>query len=207
MTRPWLGSFATVMMMLLACGDDVDEAGDGGTGDSSSSEGSNTNPTTDPSATNPSTDPSADGSETTDNDTGPDDTGPTETGSTGGSSDGSETTNADTSATDSMGDSGSSSSGEPPSADYPMCMSDDDCSDPYTLCWPPEKFGEPTFCTLECEAADECPVPSTGEAVPVCEGPPGTNICALDCTEGECPDGMECVDIFGNGAFMRCTYA
>lgn len=203
MTRPWLGSFATVMMMLLACGDDVDESAD--TGDSSDS-GSSTNPTTDPTMTDPTIDPSDDGPDSTGVDTGTD-TGTVDTGSTGGSSGGSETTDAetDTSGTDSTGD--SSSSGEPPVDDYPSCMADDECTDPYTLCWPPADFGDPNFCTLECADAKECPVPSSGAAVPVCEGPPDTNVCVLDCSEGECPDGMDCVDIFGNGAFLRCTRA
>ena len=84
-------------------------------------------------------------------------------------------------------------------------MEDDDCTDPYTVCWPPMDFGTPNYCTLECESEDDCPVPDSGTATTVCEGPPGTDICALDCTEGECPDGMTCVDLFGNGAFMRCS--
>jgi hypothetical protein len=44
-------------------------------------------------------------------------------------------------------------------------------------------------------------VPSTGTAVPVCEGPPDTNICVLDCTDAECPDGMTGVEVFN---LMRC---
>ena len=51
-----------------------------------------------------------------------------------------------------------------------------------------------------------CTEATSGEAVPVCEGPPGTNVCILDCSEGECPTGMECIDVFGNGMFLRCVW-
>ena len=210
MTRAWLGSLAGVLWMLSACGSDVDEADIDTEESSGSDSGSNTSPTSDPTMTTMTTmtsltDASADGSESTDVDTGTPDTGSNDTGSSGGSSDGTETTDADTSGTDSTGD--GSSSGGPVGDDYPTCMGDDECSDPYTLCWPPMDFGAPNFCTLECEDAKDCPVPTGGDAVPVCEGPPDTNVCVLDCTEGDCPEGMACIDVFGDGNFMRCLWA
>lgn len=203
MIRLALRSFLVLTMGLTACGDDVDEADsdDDETSGTDSGEDTNTNPSTDPmtmTMTDP-TDPSADGSSSDGPaDTGPNDTG-TETGTEGS------TTDPDGTGTETAGSTDESSTGTTPGGEYPMCMSDEDCSDPYTLCWPPEEFGMPVYCTLECESEKDCPVPSTGEAVPVCEGPPGTDICSLDCTGGvACPDGMTCVEIFMD--FERCTY-
>jgi len=202
MQRTWLPSFAGVIVIMgvLACGSDPDESDDD-TGESSGTDsGSNTGMTS-----NSTTLTTTSTASTTDSTSTSADTGPGDTSSADTTSDGTEaTTDPDTSGTD-TGTSDGSSSGEPPADAYPACMADEDCSEPYTLCWPPKNFGTPNFCTLECTDAGECPVPTSGEATPVCEGPPDTNICVLDCTEGECPDGMNCVDIFGDGEFMRCT--
>jgi hypothetical protein len=200
MTRLGLRSFTCLCLGLLACPADTSGV-DEDTGDSSDSGSeSGTNPSTDPMTMTDPTDVSADGSSSSGGsaDTGPDDTG-TDTGTgTEGS-----TTDPD-SGSETAGSSEDSSTGTPPGGEYPPCMADDECSDPYTLCWPSDDFGMPNYCTLECESADDCPVPSSGEAVPVCEGPPDIDICALDCTDGECPDGMTCVEIFMD--FERCVY-
>ena len=191
-----------MIAMALACGPDLDEVG-GGSGDGSgSSSGSTTNttmPTTN--TTMPTTTQStADGT----SGTGPLDTGPSSATGTGGPDATTDEPATSTSGT-TAGTSEGSSSGEPPGESYPGCMDDADCPEPYALCWPPIDFGTPNFCTLECGNAGECPVATSGTATPVCEGPPGTDICVLDCSMGECPDGMTCVDIFGNGDFLRCT--
>jgi hypothetical protein len=178
----------------MACGPD---GGGGGTEDGSGSgSGTDASPTT--STTNTTNDPTSTSNGSAD---GTGSTTAVDTGSSGPEA----TTDPGTTTTEVTGSSDGGSSGEPPPESYPGCMADEDCSDPYTLCWPPMEFGTPNFCTVECMDAGECPVPTSGTATPACEGPPGMNICALDCSEGECPDGMSCVDVFGNGMFMRCT--
>ncbi len=117
---------------------------------------------------------------------------------------GSTTDSADTSGTTD----GDSSSGEPPPppVSYPPCMNAGDCPAPYTACWPPFEFGTPSFCTHTCNNAGECPEGHSGGATPVCEAPPGYDpSCVLDCGTGDCPDGMDCWDIFGDGSFLRCV--
>lgn len=187
-------------MVVLACGPDLSEV-DGGGGGSGSSSGSTTN-TTMPATTNTTeatSNASADGTGST----GPLDTGPSSATSSGGPDATTDEPGTSTGGTASTSD--GSTSGEPPGESYPGCIEDADCPDPYTLCWPPIDFGTPNFCTLECGDAGDCPLPTSGTATTVCEGPPGTDICVLDCSMGDCPDGMSCVDIFGNGAFLRCT--
>ncbi len=200
MQRTRLGAVA--LLVVTAC--TLDTSGDGvGTGDGSSS-GTGDPTTTSASTTGPTTSATSTATTTTTTtttaSTGTDDSSGT-TASTGSES----STDPDTSATDSSSGGESSSSGEPPSDDYPACMADEDCEKPYSLCWPPDDFGTPNFCTLECASSDDCPVPSTGSAVPLCEGPPDQDVCVLDCEDGDCPTGMGCVDIFGDGNFMRCT--
>lgn len=50
-------------------------------------------------------------------------------------------------------------------------------------------------CSDECETADECPQPTSGEAQPECrESVSDASLCYLDCFDGEtCPDGMFCI--------------
>jgi hypothetical protein len=201
---------SSAVAFLFACGGPVSEAGTDGSSESSTSDSTTmtmTSATTDPttSATTASTSSTTTDTTTTASTTD-DTTTTTETTDpdTSGTSDPStETTDPDTSATGSESTS-AATTGEP-AEEYPACAQDDECEDPYSLCWPPEQFGTPNFCTLPCESAKECPVPTTGEAVPVCEGPPDQDICVLDCTDGECPDGMTCVDVFNDGNFLRCT--
>ncbi len=198
MNRPWLGSFVGSMLLVLACGDD---GGEGEETDDGTGTGTTMMTTTNPSTTSPTGSASATGTSTGED---------TESADTGSSSDpttGEVATDTDPSGTGSTGSTGATEDGSgtgTPGGDYPACEMDEDCSDPYTMCWPPENFGMPNFCTLECEDAEtDCPVPTSGTAVPVCEGPPDTNICVLDCTDGECPDGMECIEVF---MLMRCSY-
>lgn len=197
MTRYWLGLPSAVIVLALACGPNAGGVGSGD-GDSSGS-GSGSGSETATSSMNPTvtatTNGSADGTGSTGS-TGVVDGSSTSVTTDPGTTDPGTTTGA----TD-----GGSSSGGPPPDSYPGCMVDEDCSDPYNLCWPPPEFGTPNFCTLECVDAGDCPEASSGGATPVCEGPPGTDICVLDCSMGDCPDGMDCVDIFGNGAFLRCV--
>ncbi len=194
MNRRWLGSLLGSMFLVTACGDDGGE----GTGtDDGTGTGTTMMTTTNPTTTSPTASSSATGTSTGMN---------TESADTGSSS-GEPTTDTDTSGSGSTGSTGdtegSSSSGNvTPGDDYPPCEADEDCSDPYTTCWPPGFMSN--FCTLECQDAEtDCPVPTSGTAVPVCEGPPGTDICTLDCSEGECPDGMDCIEVFN---LMRCSY-
>ena len=83
-------------------------------------------------------------------------------------------------------------------------MDDDECPEPYTLCWSPIDFGIPisSFCTSTCMGDDECPMPTSGTATPVCEELPRYGICLLDCSRGDCPEGMTCVDVLG---YVRCA--
>lgn len=209
MLRPtFLFSFAGLLSIALACGGAVQGTvtdGSSSTTDASTTE--STDSTTTGTTTTASTEPTTSGA----TGTGTDSTTSTSTSPTTGTTttDSGTTTSDGTTSTTGTTDTGTSSSGSSTtggvSDDYPACAADEDCSEPYTMCWPPMDFGMPNFCTLPCAGPDECPVPATGTATPVCEGPPGNNVCILDCTEGECPDGMSCVDVFGNGQFMRCT--
>lgn len=194
MTRPWFGLSSTVIVLALACGPDTGGIGGGSAEDSGSGSGSDTATTSMNPTVTASTNGSADGTGST----GVADGSSTSTGVT---TDPGTTTSGDTMGTTDEG----SSSGGPPAESYPGCMVDEDCSDPYTLCWPPPEVGTPNFCTTECTDPGDCPEPTSGDATPVCEGPPGTDICVLDCSMGDCPDDMECTDIFGDGAFLRCT--
>jgi hypothetical protein len=62
------------------------------------------------------------------------------------------------------------------------------------------------FCSPQCETADDCFPPATGDAVPVCAidvgGAGESTHCALVCEVdgdpfGECPNGMFCIDLPG----------
>lgn len=208
MLRTWTLRWAQMTSMIAAaCGLDSSGVGGSSEGSSSSSGGSAgasaTASSTDSTTASTSASTSASTTASTTASTSSADSG-SETGVT--TIDTTGTTDATTTGTDTGGSSGGSSSGGMPEIEYPPCMADDECTDPYSLCWPPQRFGDPAFCTLPCGNADECPVAPTGGAVPVCEGPPDQNICVLDCTDADCPDGMTCIDVFGNGDFMRCTW-
>jgi hypothetical protein len=58
---------------------------------------------------------------------------------------------------------------------------------------------EVCWCTPDCTAAEDCPLPESGTAVPVCSE---FGECELPCADGEnCPDGMECTET-NNGLTM-----
>lgn len=104
-------------------------------------------------------------------------------------------------ATTSIGDEGGmdvndeTTGAETPS--YPSCSSDEQCEDPYNLCYPYFQSGEISFCTLACGDESRCPLPDSGTATPVCILPlGGVAQCVLDCGTGEtCPDGMSCYSV------------
>ena len=190
MTRILGASLSSVIVLVLAC--QPDSSGADGSAEGSSS-GSGTDATTNQ-MTTATSNGSAEG-----------------TGSSGAPSDSSGP--GDTTAEPATGTSGdttattdATSTGEPPGESYPACMEAEECSEPYELCWPPPEFDTPNFCTIACEEPRECPEATSGTAVPVCEGPPdAATVCVLDCSRGECPDGMDCTDILGDGALLRCT--
>lgn len=187
------GLMASALVLALGCGPDDSGVG-GGTDDSGSGSGSDTTagPTTN--GTNPTSTTNTSMGATSS--TGMADSSSGDDATTAATTDGPGTT---------TGESGESSSGDPPGDAYPPCMDVGECPAPYDVCWPP--FGGGNFCSVECMDAGECPEPTSGDAVPVCEGPPGgVQGCVLDCSMGTCPDGMDCVDIFGDGAFLRCIH-
>lgn len=63
-----------------------------------------------------------------------------------------------------------------------------------------------------CEIDADCPVPSTGNAMPDCRVSGGTSVCVLDCSgaSNQCPDGMVCEeDIWVQSSMMlvdRCMW-
>lgn len=108
----------------------------------------------------------------------------------------------------------SSTGGEPTGPAYPPCAFDQDpvCPEPYEQCV--EIGGGPggggasgTWCTIPCQDVAECPAPDSGTAEVVCGGPPmQPTRCELDCSMGECPDGMDCVGLGPMGQIMRCVW-
>jgi hypothetical protein len=66
----------------------------------------------------------------------------------------------------------------------------------YIDCDDPEPSG--CMCWVPCTVDADCPVPATGNAVPVCEDADviSDGVCSLSCAGGEtCPDGMTCSDV------------
>lgn len=195
-----IGLLSSVLVLGLACAGD-DSSGDTENGSSDSTAGDTTAAMTTMSMTT-ADDTTGDGSGSGGG-SGDSSSGGGDATSTGAATDGADSSTGDPT-------SGSDSSGGGGEAAYPACQPDADpvCPKPYELCWPEggPGGGGNNFCTIECESPDDCPQPTSGEAVPVCEGPPGTDVCILDCSKGACPDDMECVDVFDNGMFLRCIY-
>lgn len=190
MTKTSIGLLASALTLALACGPNA-ESDTGDESGSGSGSGSDSGATTTPNPTTTSTTNTSAMSETGT-------TAPGDSTSTGNA-----TTDADTSS----GGNSESSSGDPPPASYPPCENaDPPCPEPYDQCFGGGGGGG-GWCTFSCMDAGECPEPSSGDAVPVCEGPMGNDVCMLDCSDGAtCPDGMDCQGFGPMGQFMRCTW-
>ena len=192
-------SFFGLIALLVACGPNVNGTGEGtpaGSSGSGSATGSGST-AAEPTATGGSDPTAATGSM---GGTGTTDSADGATAST--------VTNGSDSATTvgSSGEPGDESSGDPPPEDsYPSC-GERDCPKPYDICFEPGDGELGDWCTFECEGAEDCPAPSSGTATPLCAGPPGQDICLLDCSEGDCPDGMDCVGLGPGGNAMRCAW-
>jgi hypothetical protein len=122
------------------------------------------------------------------------------------------TTGGTTDATASTSESGSgpgSSSGGNPDGAYGEC----DFSDPMNPTCPVagedcnQLMGDGgSWCSIPCQADDDCPDPASGEATRHCSMTFGH--CSLDCSDGmggmvTCPDGMDCVL---SGPATRCVW-
>lgn len=203
MQKAWttkLGLVLGIAALGLACGDDTGEVGSGGSGSSGTGEASTGGATTMNGMTSTPMTSNAEG-DTTSADVStsgpPGDT--TADGSSGGSS-------------GPPGTEGSSSGGMPPGAAYPPCAPDSDppCPEPYDQCVQLGGGGggsQGNWCSIACMDDTECPAPDSGAAVPVCGGPPMQDTrCQLDCSMGDCPDGMSCVGVGPGGAVMLCAW-
>ena len=188
MRRGLLLSIFVSSSLTFGCGDDGN-AGEGGSGSSGSGSTAATPMTT----ADPTNDPT--------NMTGTSSTG---TADTTMSSTSMETTASTMETTTEPTEGTESTGGEP--VDYPPCTEmDPQCPPPYEVCY---EFSGPnhSVCTQPCMQDDECPVPTTGDATPVCAGQDGDQ-CLLNCANGAtCPDGMECLDIGEMGMFFRCAW-
>ncbi|MEM7154150.1 MAG: hypothetical protein AAF799_14980 [Myxococcota bacterium] len=186
-----------LISLLVACGPNVNGTGDG-TGRGSSGSGSGSGST----AAEPTSAGGSDPTAATGSMGG--------TGSTGAADDATDGTvtngSATTTTVGSSGEPGDDSSGDPPpDGSYPSCA-ERDCPEPYDVCFEPGGGDLGDWCTFECEGNDECPDPSSGTATPLCAGPPGQDICLLDCSKGDCPDGMICIGLGMGGNAMRCAW-
>lgn len=107
--------------------------------------------------------------------------------------------------------SGSSGDPDPPVPEpFSACPQNSDAQ------CPPEEICIPVFsgdailgtwcAETWCESPADCPVPSTGNAVPNCRGNNPT-FCVLDCgaDQGGCPEGMGC-EFVGSIGFWRCMW-
>jgi hypothetical protein len=106
-----------------------------------------------------------------------------------------ESTNSDDAA-DTMPASSDESTSTPMGDPYEFCLDDTECTYPQATCMY-DSWALPV-CNPACSgplAIDECPPPTSGEAVPACRDIAGGEWgCVLDCTDGECPEGMVCSD-------------
>lgn len=114
------------------------------------------------------------------------------TGSADGSSSGSE----GGSSTGSTGAGSSSTSGGGEQGDIYDDCPDNECLDAFECTTVPPDFPDAgaNWCTQACDPkGDPCPDAASGTATPVCAFFGGSPQCALDCSDGDCPDGMECI--------------
>lgn len=184
----WIGlSLAGLLLGPLACQEPNPEF-DGAAGSASSSEGSS------------GAAPTSSGPATT---SGMDGTG--STSSPGGTTSDTVGTSTGDTAEPTTAVEGSSSGGD--ELPYPPCTLDQDpvCPLPYEECYD-LLVPDYTVCTMPCQEDGECPVPTSGDAVPVCAGQ-NDDQCVLECAGGAtCPDGMECQMAGPAGMFERCVW-
>jgi hypothetical protein len=57
-------------------------------------------------------------------------------------------------------------------------------------------------CALPCDVTTPCPQPTNGAALATCV----EDRCILDCTQGECPDGMECSTVDDLAGTRACLW-
>jgi hypothetical protein len=101
----------------------------------------------------------------------------------------------------------SSSGGTDPIAYPPCAAAEPRCPEPYEGCIEPMGGAVGNACTLYCGDASECPLPDSGGATVVCAAPMMMpDFCQLDCSQGECPAGMECVGLGPMGQALRCLW-
>ena len=188
-------SIGICLSLLVACGDDGSTAeteateGSGSTAAMSTTDGGSTPTTMDTSAGSASA-------------TGGSSTGPTPGDSSSGGP--MPTSTGDTGPADSSGGSEDSTGGNADNP-YPACMlnADPECPKP-AVCSAP-MGGDYTWCGIECDNAEMCPVPGEGTAIPFCGGP--NDLCMLDCSgDATCPTGMDCIGLGMGGQAMRCAW-
>ncbi|MBN1655574.1 MAG: hypothetical protein JXA30_17535 [Deltaproteobacteria bacterium] len=77
---------------------------------------------------------------------------------------------------------------ETPTSVYGPCI-EDQCSEGQQCV--EVTSGAGSFCSISCEQTEQCPEPAEGTAVKRCSTE--NNMCRINCSEGDCPEGMECV--------------
>lgn len=148
-------------------------------------------------ATDPTTETTAPTTDTTETTVDPDTsaTGTTdpETTTEAPESSGTETTSAETTTGGEPGFYGPCDFSDP---ENPTCPGDETC-----LVVDFGEFAGQHWCGLPCEDdATDCPESPNGDALVECSG---LGLCALDCEDTECPEGMECNPI---GSGDRCVW-
>lgn len=115
--------------------------------------------------------------------------GSTDTGSTDDTgTSGDETGSTDDTGTDETGTTGMDWPDD--GSMYAHCTEIEDCdSQVCSLDW--------EYCTIQCFEPEDCPDGPSGTAEPFCSMVSGFS-CALECTNGDCPQGMDCVGFMNN---------
>lgn len=200
-----MGSASVVVFLVLAGSGGCRFESGGGTDDTTggtqdSSGGSDPtgnptgNPTGDPTTASMTTDPTS--SDVTTGD-------PTSSGPTGDVTTDTDETRGDSESDDTRGDSesddtrGDSTTGEIDFGPYvpcgEACEGTDLCIDA------PTRDPIADVCAPICNVVDTCPASPGGDAELVCV----FGVCALDCSEGDCPQGMTCME---TGAGEHCYW-
>ena len=92
-----------------------------------------------------------------------------------------------------------------PLVEYADCVGGT-CEMPGNICSQVEGY---QWCGQTCDSAQQCPLPESGNAPPICTFGLGEGRCALDCFDYSttCPDGMTCEAIgTGQGTVYRCMW-